>query len=93
MFHLLLEGRFAIVRHVLEVCLELQSHSDQTRGICPTSFVEQGQELIADYGQRSIGRISSVDASLWWPVLSIPCRKLSTARHDRTESRERTEGQ
>ncbi len=69
MFHLLLEGRFAIVRHFLAICLELQSHSDQTRGIFPTSFVAQGQELIADYGQRSIGRISSVDASLWWPVL------------------------
>jgi len=31
--------------------------------------VEQNGVLIADYGQRSIGRISSVDASLWWPVL------------------------
>lgn len=35
----------------------------------PTSFIEQNGELIADYGQRSIGRITSVDASLWWPVL------------------------
>ena len=51
------------------MCLELQSHSEQTRGIFPTSFVEQEQVLIADYGQRSIGRISSVDASQWWPVL------------------------
>jgi beta-fructofuranosidase len=69
MFHLLLERRFSIVRHFLQVCLELQSHSDQTRGIFPISFVEQGQELIANYGQRSIGRISSVDASLSWRLL------------------------
>jgi beta-fructofuranosidase len=69
MFHLLLEGRFAIVRHFLAVCLELQTHSEQTLGIFPTSFVEQEQVLIADDGQRSSGRISSVDASLWWPML------------------------
>jgi len=69
MVHLLLEGRFAIVRHFLDVSLALQSRSDQTRGIFPTSFLEQDSVLIADYGQRSIGRISSVDASLWWPVL------------------------
>ena len=69
MIYLLLQGRFPIVRHFLEVCLELQSNSYQTRGVFPTSFVEEGGLLVADYGQRSIGRISSVDASLWWPVL------------------------
>ena len=41
----------------------------QTRGVFPTSFVEEEGDLVADYGQRSIGRITSVDASLWWPIL------------------------
>ena len=69
MILLLLQRRFAIVRSFLETCLELQSSYYQTRGIFPTSFVERNGELLADYGQRSIGRITSVDASLWWPVL------------------------
>jgi beta-fructofuranosidase len=69
MLYLLLQGRFAIVRHFLSVCLDLQSSSYQTRGVFPTSFIEENGKLIADYGQRSIGRITSVDASLWWPVL------------------------
>jgi len=69
MLYLLVQGRFEIVRNFLTVCLDLQSSTYQTRGVFPTSFVEQNGVLIADYGQRSIGRISSVDASLWWPVL------------------------
>ena len=69
MVYLLLQGRFGIVRHFLEVCLELQSSTYQTRGVFPTSFVEEQGELVADYGQRSIGRITSVDATLWWPIL------------------------
>ena len=69
MVYLLLQGRHEIVRNFLTVCLDLQSSTYQTRGVFPTSFIETGGELIADYGQRSIGRITSVDASLWWPVL------------------------
>ena len=69
MLYLLLKGRYQIVRNFLDISLELQSSTYQTRGVFPTSFVEQGDELLADYGQRSIGRITSVDASLWWPVL------------------------
>ena len=69
MLYLLMQGRYEIVRHFLGICAELQSTSYQTRGVFPTSFVEEQGELIADYGQRSIGRITSVDASLWWPVL------------------------
>lgn len=69
MVQLLLQRRFAIVRHFLQVCLDLQSNSLATRGVFPTSFVEEQGQLVADYGQRSIGRISSVDATLWRPVL------------------------
>ena len=70
MLYLLLKGRYQIVRNFLDISLELQSSTYQTRGVFPTSFVEDGDELLADYGQRSIGRITSVDASLWWPVLA-----------------------
>jgi hypothetical protein len=69
MLYLLLQGRTEIVRNFLSTCLDLQSSAYQTRGVFPTSFVEEGGQLLADYGQRSIGRITSVDASLWWPVL------------------------
>lgn len=69
MAYLLMTGRFEVVRHFLEVSLDLQSSTYQTRGVFPTSFVEEDGKLVADYGQRSIGRITSVDASLWWPVL------------------------
>ena len=64
-----MKGRYGIVRHFLEVSLDLQSSTYQTRGVFPTSFVEEDGKLVADDGQRSIGRITSVDASLWWPVL------------------------
>ena len=69
MVYLLTQKRFDIVRQFLTICLDLQSTTYQTRGVFPTSFVEEEGHLIADYGQRSIGRITSVDASLWWPVL------------------------
>ncbi len=69
MIYLLTQKRYEIVKKFLTVCLDLQSTAYQTRGIFPTSFVEENGELIADYGQRSIGRITSADASLWWPIL------------------------
>ena len=68
MIYLLTQKRYDIVKKFLTVCLDLQSTSYQTRGVFPTSFVEESNELIADYGQRSIGRITSADASLWWPI-------------------------
>lgn len=70
MIYLLLEGKSEIVRHFLNTCLKLQSTEFQTRGIFPTSFVEIKGQLVADYGQRAIGRVCSVDATLWWPILA-----------------------
>ena len=69
MIYLLTQKRFDIVKKFLRVSLDLQSTTYQTRGVFPTSFVEEKGKLIADYGQRSIGRITSADASLWWPIL------------------------
>jgi hypothetical protein len=70
MIYLLLDGQYEIVKHFLNTCLKLQSTEFQTRGIFPTSFVEIKGKLIADYGQRAIGRVCSVDATLWWPILA-----------------------
>ncbi|AGY59278.1 glycoside hydrolase 100 family protein [Gloeobacter kilaueensis] len=70
MVYLLIEGKGAIVRHFLETCLKLQSTHQQTSGIFPTSFFESEGRLVADYGQRAIGRVTSVDATLWWPILA-----------------------
>ena len=53
MIYLMLEGRFAIVRQFLSVSLQLQSTNVQTRGVFPTSFVEEEGELVADYGPVS----------------------------------------
>ena len=69
MIYLITQKRYEIVKKFLSVCLELQSSNYQTRGVFPTSFVEEDGKLIGDYGQRSIGRITSADASLWWPIL------------------------
>ncbi len=69
MTYLLTQGKYSAVRHFLETCLRLQSNQPQTQGIFPTSFVEVDGQLIADYGQRSIGRVVSVDATLWWVIL------------------------
>ncbi|HEY9659644.1 MAG TPA: glycoside hydrolase 100 family protein, partial [Allocoleopsis sp.] len=70
MMYLLTQGKYEIVRHFLHTCLTLQSHHPQTRGIFPTSFVEQEGRVVADYGQRAIGRVVSVDATLWWAILT-----------------------
>jgi hypothetical protein len=70
MIYLLLDKKYEIVQHFLNTCLKLQSKEFQTRGIFPTSFVEINGKLIADYGQRAIGRVCSVDATLWWPILA-----------------------
>ena len=70
MVYLLLQKKYAAVKNFLTTCLSLQSQTPQTRGIFPTSFVEHDGVLVADYGQRAIGRVISVDATLWWVVLA-----------------------
>jgi hypothetical protein len=70
MIFLLLENRGDTVRYFLDTCLELQSKSFQTEGIFPTSFVEIHGEIKIDYGQRAIGRVCSIDATLWWAILA-----------------------
>jgi Alkaline and neutral invertase len=70
MAYMLLMGEFSTVKNFLTTCLQLQSTQFQTKGIFPTSFVEHDHKLVPDYGQRAIGRVVSIDATLWWPILA-----------------------
>ncbi len=70
MVYLLLTGRAETVQHFLTTCFQLQQQAGPQIGIFPTSFLEEDGVLIADYGQRAIGRVASVDASLWVPILA-----------------------
>jgi hypothetical protein len=80
MAYMLLEGKYDVVKNFLNLCLKLQSTQFQTRGIFPTSFVEIEGKLVPDYGQRAIGRVVSIDATLWWPVLAWAYVKRSGDR-------------
>jgi len=70
MVYLLIEGKHDIVKHFLDTCLDLQSNQFQTQGIFPTSFAKIKGKITADYGQKAIGRVYSVDATLWWVILA-----------------------
>ncbi|MGP1373797.1 MAG: glycoside hydrolase 100 family protein [Almyronema sp.] len=70
MVYLLLDGRSEIVRHFLECCIGLQASVGPSCGVFPNSFCEQQGQLVADYGQRAIGRVCAFDASLWVPILA-----------------------
>ncbi len=75
----LADGKPEIVRNFLETVLELcgqelhiEGHEIQP-GVMPASFrVEHdgdGERLLADFGNRAIGRVAPVDAMMWWAVL------------------------
>lgn len=66
----LLDGRADIARNFLDTCLLLQSKDIYTAGIFPASFHVGRDRLTPDYGQRAIGRVASVDATLWWLILA-----------------------
>jgi Alkaline and neutral invertase len=70
MVYLMIKGKTEVVRHFLDTSFSLQSTKTPTVGIFPTSFTERDGLVMADYGQRAIGRVASVDASLWIPILA-----------------------
>lgn len=70
MMYCLLDGREDIVENFLNICLELQSDRPDTLGVFPASFYIEQDHITADYGQRAIGRVVSVDSTLWWPILA-----------------------
>lgn len=72
----LADGKPEIVGNFLETVVSLfdqepamEGHELQ-RGVVPASFrVVDGEHLVADFGNRAIGRVAPVDAMMWWVVL------------------------
>jgi hypothetical protein len=77
----LADGEPEIVRNFLEAVAELcardrwMTGQDLHPGVMPASFrVENhdGEErLVADFGDRAIGRVAPVDSMMWWAILLL----------------------
>lgn len=75
----LLRGEPAIVRNFLVTVMELRGQQPvlaghpRSMGLMPASFrvVEEGgeEQIIADFGERAIGRVIPVDSAMWWVFL------------------------
>ena len=75
----LMNGKTEVVRNFLIEILELQSSDKSTEcfqpspGLMPASFKVESKDgkqfLSADFGEEAIGRVSPVDACLWWMIL------------------------
>jgi len=76
----LMDGRHDIVRNFLQAVLQLRSQQQQmvghelAEGLMPASFAvisENGEpaSLVADFGDRAIGRVAPVDSAMWWIIL------------------------
>ncbi len=76
----LADGRFDIVRNFLETVVTLRTrervvagHEIQP-GVMPASFrvetqIDGKDTIIADFGERAIGRVAPVDSMMWWIIL------------------------
>ncbi|WP_303902013.1 glycoside hydrolase 100 family protein [Thiohalomonas denitrificans] len=75
----LLDGRDTVVHDFLQTVLELRHQQERwaghepAPGVMPASFKvvndNQGERLIADFGDHAIGRVAPVDSMLWWMIL------------------------
>ncbi|MBW4442023.1 MAG: glycoside hydrolase 100 family protein [Plectolyngbya sp. WJT66-NPBG17] len=75
----LTRGDVEIVRNFLIETLALQSqekHMDYFKpgqGLMPASFkvqiVGDQEQIIADFGEQAIGRVTPIDSCLWWVIL------------------------
>ncbi len=78
-FYFLLEGRVDIVRNFLLEAVRLQTSERQFdcfepgAGLIPASFKvghdEDGERLIADFGERAIAKVAPVDSGFWWLLI------------------------
>ena len=72
-------GRAEIVRNFLTTVMHIRGQQtvleghQRSMGLMPASFKvieEDGQEqLVADFGERAIGRVIPVDSAMWWMFL------------------------
>jgi glycogen debranching enzyme len=75
----LLSGQHEIVRNFLVTVMQLGGHQHilkghkRSMGLMPASFhvvEEDGKEsVIADFGDRAIGRVTPVDSAMWWMIV------------------------
>ena len=76
----LADGQTDIVRNFLSTIVDLRSQEktwaghERQPGVMPASFHvgvdERGDlKLIADFGERAIGRVAPVDSMMWWVIL------------------------
>ena len=79
----LVDGQTDIVRNFLSTIVDLRSQEktwaghERQPGVMPASFhvgedVQGNPGLIADFGERAIGRVAPVDSMMWW-VLLLHC--------------------
>jgi glycogen debranching enzyme len=74
--YFLMIGRPEIVRNFLSAVMELRGQQPvakgqkRSEGLMPASFhVQQNngeEQLVADFGERAIGRVVPVDSAMWW---------------------------
>jgi len=75
----LLNGQHHIVRNFLLTVMHLSGHQHvmkghkRSMGLMPASFhvvKENGkEEVVADFGDRAIGRVTPVDSAMWWMIV------------------------
>lgn len=76
----LMDGKTDIVRHFLELLIKLSGQQpiveghERALGLMPASFrVPKDQNgstpVLADFGERAIGRVAPVDSSMWWMLI------------------------
>jgi len=92
----LFDGRAEIVRNFLLQVLQLRAQQpvmpghQRAIGLMPASFrVERGadgeERLLADFGDRAIGRVAPVDSAMWWMFL-LRCYVVTTGDRTLAES-------
>jgi len=75
----LMDGDFEPVKQFLRTVMHIRNQQyvmaghTRAEGLMPASFkvTEQDgkQQLIADFGERAIGRVAPVDSAMWWMIL------------------------
>lgn len=79
-FVFLMQGQTDIVRNFLTTVLKLSSQQtvmkghERAMGLMPASFkivkdIDNKDRIVADFGERAIGRVAPVDSAMWWMIL------------------------
>ncbi len=93
----LMSGRAEIVRNFLSTVMNIRGQQavleghKRSLGLMPASFKvieeEDRERLVADFGERAIGRVIPVDSAMWWMFL-LRSYVIATGDWDYAESSE-----